>query len=416
MTADAGPAAGIRKRAVRFGLWTAAGVGAFLALVDGVLRPLHSAGSLQGPLDYLNGLGAIVQNPGWGTYRIAGTRLGYSIGFTAWAIVFALNLVYYFLAGFALRLFWEWAGRPRSGPGGSTTAGQGLSRRRFLKTGVKVAAGGAAAAAGYGLLIESRRLDVIDVPLRLRGLPPELEGLRAVQITDVHHGPFLSLARVRAVVDAANELRPDLVLLTGDYVHASDAYIRPVVAELARLRPKIGTLAVLGNHDWLEGVEQTREEFVRWGIPLIDNDRRVLTPDRRLVGAAPVGLAICGVGDYKEDQPDYRKALSGLPEGMPRVLLSHNPDAAEEPELTGSGLRVDLIVSGHTHGGQVCLPLVGAPVIHSRYRQKYRRGLVAGPICPVFVCSGVGTIGVPVRFGVPPELAVLEFRAARSPA
>jgi predicted MPP superfamily phosphohydrolase len=96
---------------------------------------------------------------------------------------------------------------------------------------------------------------------------------------------------------------------------------------------------------------------------------------------------------------------------MPRVLLAHNPDIAEEAGLVKSGLRVDLLVSGHTHGGQICLPLVGAPVTMSRYGQKYRQGLVEGPVCPVFICRGIGVTGLPVRVGVKPEVAVLEFRS-----
>jgi predicted MPP superfamily phosphohydrolase len=122
------------------------------------------------------------------------------------------------------------------------------------------------------------------------------------------------------------------------------------------------------------------------------------------------------VGDLREDPegPNYRKALGGLPPGMPRVLLSHNPDVAEEPGLSPSDLQPNLIVSGHTHGGQIRLPFAGTPIVHSRYGQKYREGLVEGPVCPVFTCRGIGVVGVPIRFGVPPELAVLEFHAARS--
>jgi predicted MPP superfamily phosphohydrolase len=265
---------------------------------------------------------------------------------------------------------------------------------------------------GYSLVLEPRRLDVSRRVIHLRDLPPSLDGLRAVQLSDVHHGPWFSLARVRELVETANDLRPDLVLLTGDYVLSSPVYIEPVAAELARLRPRIATVAVLGNHDWYQSAAMTRDEFARWGIPVIDNDRRVLTPERRLVAEAEAGLALCGVGDLLKDRPDYRRALAGLPGDMPRVLLSHNPDVAEEPELTGSGLRVDLIVSGHTHGGQIKLPFVGAPVSGSWYGEKYREGLVQGPVCPVFICRGIGVVGLPLRVGVTPEMAVLEFRVA----
>jgi predicted MPP superfamily phosphohydrolase len=95
---------------------------------------------------------------------------------------------------------------------------------------------------------------------------------------------------------------------------------------------------------------------------------------------------------------------------MPRLLLSHNPDVAEEKAFVGSGLRVDLMVSGHTHGGQIYIPGLGAPFVPSRYGQKYAQGLVQGPTCPVFVCRGLGLSTLPLRVGVPPEIAVLELR------
>jgi predicted MPP superfamily phosphohydrolase len=270
--------------------------------------------------------------------------------------------------------------------------------------------GAAAAGIGYGLIAEPRWYTVTRRTLSIRDLPPSLDGLRLVQLTDIHHGPWLSLGYVREVVRACNDLRPDLVLLTGDYILQSSVYARPVAEELALLRPAIGTLAVLGNHDWSDGEEQVRREFAAAGLPLIDNARKVLTPDRVLVEEAAEGLAVCGVDDLWRGKPDPRRALDGLPPGMPRLLLSHNPDVAEEYDLVRSGQRVDLMISGHTHGGQVYIPGFGRPFVPSRYGQKYARGLVQGPACPVFVCCGLGMASVPIRLGVPPEVALLELR------
>src|SRR5262249_24905009 len=136
---------------------------------------------------------------------------------------------------------------PEPSRGPALSAGLvGLSRRRFL-----VAAGsGAAAGLGYALGFETRRFLVTRRTVSLRGLPRALDGLRSVQITDIHHGPWLSLDYVRQVVRTANELRPDLILLTGDFVDGPAAYARPLAEELARLQPRIGSVAVLGNHDW----------------------------------------------------------------------------------------------------------------------------------------------------------------------
>jgi predicted MPP superfamily phosphohydrolase len=284
-------------------------------------------------------------------------------------------------------------------------------RRRFLSAAASVAATAAGVGFGYALAVEPRWFGITRRTLPIRDLPPELDGLRLVQLTDIHHGPWLSLDYVRQVVDAANDLEPDLVLLTGDYVAESSRYIPPVMDELARLRPKIGCVAVRGNHDWSEGGPLTQRELARIGVPLLDNTRLVLTPERRLSGDSPVGLALCGVGDLWKDSQDYRAALGGLPDDMPRLLLSHNPDVAEEPAFRSCGLRVDLMVSGHTHGGQVAIPFMGTPVVPSKYGQKYASGMVQGPTCPVFVCRGIGLSVMPVRMGVSPEIAVLELRA-----
>jgi predicted MPP superfamily phosphohydrolase len=398
---------------------------------------------------------------------------------SSWLLRVGINAGLYFAAGFLLHAGRRWAICPATNtlpvpkqrtcigelgasvepsPAGATplvapTAGsdgqpplliRGSSRRRFLITGMKLAGGTAAAGLGYSFLVEPRWFVVSNHVIPIRGLPLSLDGLRLVQLTDIHHGPWLSLAYVREVVQTANDLKPDLIVLTGDYVSQSAAYIQPVVRELGRLQPRIGAVAVLGNHDrWLCG-SLTRKEFAQVGIPVIDNARRVLTADGRLLHdevaaasrAIPVpfgspdlsilpthtpaeGLALCGVGDLWTDKQDYRRALGGLPAGMPRLLLSHNPDVAEERALARSGLRVDLLISGHTHGGQVFIPTLGTPIVPSRFGQKYAQGLVEGPVCPVFVCRGIGETVLPLRVGVPPEIAVLQLqavpdRAARS--
>jgi len=416
--------AGMSPRAVRqtnpiksrtcVGLLTAGAVLGYLVFASAVLRPWHAAGWGQSVLEPFICAASILEAPG----RL--TLLGLHVPCRGPSLVLAVpvNALTYFAFGIVARGVWRWlAGRRGRAAGGASpseataAADQRRARRQFLAAGVKTLVGGTVAGAGYAAVLAPQTPEVTHRTIRLRGLPRGLDGLRAVQVTDVHHGPWLARDRVRRVVDQVNELRPDLVLLTGDYVDQSPEYIAPVADELARLRPLIGMVAVLGNHDWYEGAEQCRREFARLGIPLIDNGRLVLTPERRLVKDAADGLALCGVGDFQEGRQDYVAALGGLPEGMPRVLLAHNPDIAEEPGLVKGGLRVDLMVSGHTHGGQICLPLVGAPITMSRYGQKYRQGLVEGPVCPVFICRGIGVTGLPVRVGVKPEVAVLEFRS-----
>ena len=123
------------------------------------------------------------------------------------------------------------------------------------------------------------------------------------------------------------------------------------------------------------------------------------------------GLCLAGVGDLWTDRQLYARALAGVPGTTPRLLLSHNPDIAEERAFVSSGFRVDLMLSGHTHGGQIYIPGLGTPILPSRYGQKYAQGLVQGPTCPVFVSRGLGTALLPLRVGVPPEIAVIELVA-----
>jgi predicted MPP superfamily phosphohydrolase len=380
-------------------------------LVQWALRPLHEHEQGQPVIGFLLGLDALLQAPGdWLTEGL-GLRGGHHTHPFGWAVATLASAALWCLgvAGISALLRKQPVAPAVAAP---HTPGPRVSRRGFLTLGVKGAAVCAGAGLGYGLVIEPRRLQVSRHAVNVRDLPAELDGLRLVQLTDIHHGPWLSLDYVRRVVAAANALEPDVVCLTGDYVHLSPAYVAPVVAELARLRPRLATVAVLGNHDWWEGVDAMRRAFADAGIPLIDNDRRVLTPDGRLVRDAKVGLALCGVGDLWEDRQDYARALGGLPAAMPRILLSHNPDVAEEPGLVRGGWRVDLMLSGHTHGGQIRIPGLGTPVSSSRYGQKYSQGFVEGPACRVFVCRGIGVSGAPLRFGVPPEIAVLELHPA----
>jgi predicted MPP superfamily phosphohydrolase len=408
MSATASPGKGGAAGGLRWGLLTAAGVFFYGLLVRGLSMPLHAIGIGQPVTAYVNGLGWLLHLPG-GTAAGALGLASSPYNLQTWLIGLALDVPLYFLVGLLARAVWLRL-RPHAEP--APVADSAPSRRHFLRTSLRLVGGSAAAGLGYALAAEPHWYTVTRRTISLRGLPPSLDGLRLVQLTDIHHGPWLSLGYVREVVAACNALRPDLVLLTGDYILQSSAYVRPVAEELGQLRSAIGTLAVLGNHDWHEGGHLVRREFAEAGLPLIDNARRVLTPDRELVDGAAEGLAVCGVDDLWCGRPNPQRALAGLPPGMPRLLLSHNPDVAEERNLVRSGLRVDLMISGHTHGGQVYVPGFGTPFVPSRYGQKYARGLAQGPICPVFVCRGLGMATVPLRIGVPPEIAVLELRCA----
>ena len=405
--------------------------------------PMHARGEAQTLLGHVNALAFMLAVPGQAVAReLAGgfdNRFSPEYHVTA----SAANGVFYVLLVRLLLGIGAWVCGRSAAPAGATpqaiaedattptgpaeqaasvaSASQALSRRDFLlattRAGAGVALAGVAAGPAWALFVQPRRYEIVRHRLALPDLPTELDGLRIVQLSDIHHGPWLSLDYIARVVTDTNALRPDLVLLTGDYVQGRRHYVSPCVAALAALAPRIGVLAVLGNHDWWEGVDEARGAFGRVGIPLLDNDRRVLTPQRRLArvdeagGPEARGLAIAGLGDYLEGGPDFAAALDGLPAHMPCLLMSHWPDAAEDPAMRYGRWRVDLMLSGHTHGGQVRLPLVGTPIVPSRYGQKYAAGFVDGPACRVYVNRGIGTALLPVRWGVAPEITVFDLSA-----
>ncbi len=253
------------------------------------------------------------------------------------------------------------------------------------------------------------RILISTYQMEIAGLDKGLNGLRIVQLTDIHHGPWLPIEFVQAIVEKVNNLKPDIVALTGDYVVNSPRYITPVVEALAELKPAIATVGVLGNHDWWEGGTSIVDALKKHNVVLLDNDRRFLTPGRELVANPVPGLCLAGVGDPWADSVDFDAALANIPDDIPRIVLSHNPDCAEDRHFMQSGYRIDLMLSGHTHGGQVCFPGNGQPVLPKIRKYKYAKGLVFGPRCPVYICRGIGTAGVPLRLGADPEIAVFDL-------
>ncbi len=392
-------------------------VNGYIAAADWGLVAMHHRGVVQGLLGFLDGISAVLQVPGMATVIGLGFRHGHHTTPQLWFGMLAANFMLWVIAGWvAVALLFPSRQPVRESaepaPDIAAPPPERVSRRALLTSGLRVATVGALGVGGYSLLYTPRRFEITRRLQALRGLRPELDGLRVVQLTDIHHGPNLSLDYVREVIAATNALRPDVVLLTGDYVYRSPRYIVPVVRELAELRGSIGVVGVLGNHDWWEDATMTRSAFAQAGIPLIDNSRIFVTPDRKLATDASQGLCIAGVGDYLEDYTRFDAALAFVPESMPRLLLSHNPDAAEDPDLLAMKPRIDLMICGHTHGGQVRFPVVGSMIVPSRYGQKYALGLVKGPACDVYVSRGIGTTILPIRFNVPPEIALMELRSA----
>ena len=272
-----------------------------------------------------------------------------------------------------------------------------MNRRQFLRTAVY----GSAVVVPLGstclAFAESTDLRVARLGIPLPQLPRAFHGLRVAFITDIHLGPFITEDYVRSVVRTTMALAPDLVLLGGDYSHRDNKYIAPCFDILKFLHAPLGVFGVLGNHDYYRNaVEETRTGMQRAHVEELTNRGVWLAR-----GGARFRLA--GVDDLLYGQPNLTAALGDCTPTDACLLVSHNPDFAE----TLTDRRVGLVLSGHTHGGQVNVPLLGAPWTPSAYGSKYAHGLVDAPATTVYISAGVGMTAVPVRANRKPEIAII---------
>lgn len=268
-----------------------------------------------------------------------------------------------------------------------------MNRRAFLRTALYTpAAAAAVGGTGYGFF-EAGWVRVDRQTLRLPRLPVSLHGLTVAFITDIHHGPYTDLEYVAGIVRTTNLLAADLTLLGGDYSLRDRQYIGPCLEVLAGLRAPLGVYGVLGNHDYWHGARETKAGLRAAGVT-------ELTNAGVWVERGGERFRLAGVDDLWAGRPELAPALGDATPADACLLVSHNPDFAE----TLRDRRVGLVLCGHTHGGQVVLPGVGAPWTPSRYGEKYARGLVEAPATTVYVSRGLGTSGVPARIGSRPEI------------
>lgn len=236
----------------------------------------------------------------------------------------------------------------------------------------------------------------------------QCDGLKIVILSDLHVGsPHNDLDNLIKVVEATNALHPDLILLAGDYViHEvmGGTFVRPelIAHELKNLTAKLGMYAVLGNHDWWYSASRVQTAFKQEGIPLLDN-----AAIRIQNGSCDFWLA--GIGDYWMGQHDINKALRPIPDTATVLAFTHNPDIFYELPN-----RIALTFAGHTHGGQVNLPVLGRLIVPSRYGEKFALGHISEGGGNMFVTTGIGTSILPVRFRVPPEIAVAVLTALKT--
>lgn len=267
------------------------------------------------------------------------------------------------------------------------------------------AALGAGALGAYAFLVEPRWLELTRPRIHLRGLHPSLEGLRIALLTDLHAGNGTPLSLIRRACRMAMAERPHLVALTGDFAADDAGEFGRVLDALAGLSAPLGVYAVPGNHDHIVGIGVWHRQ-VRAHPRIRDLTNAAVV--RRVGGAR---LCVAGVDDLSEGAP---RLVLPPPEARDfTLLLAHDPDQAERARRGYD--RVDLVLSGHTHGGQVRLPGVGALRNPARRDDLYDEGLRRRPWTQVYVSRGVGTVHLPVRFLCRPEVAVLELTGAPRP-
>ena len=290
------------------------------------------------------------------------------------------------------------------GPTPTLPAG-GPTRRQFLTTAAVVTPFGIA---GYGTWINRANFELRDVAFPVPHLPPALEGLRVALLTDIHYGPYLSLPELQRTVDMANETRPHLTLVTGDFITRVGDPLDACLAQLRRLRAEAGIFGCLGNHEIYARCEDYAEAACRRiGIQIL----RGRSIPLRYSGAE---LNLVGVDYQPQFQSRTRRApyLVGagrfLRPGAVNLLMSHNPDVFP----VAADLGYDLVVSGHTHGGQITVEILEQTLNVSRFFTPFVAGLYRRGSSALYVSRGIGTINVPMRLGARPEVTLLRLTSA----
>lgn len=279
-----------------------------------------------------------------------------------------------------------------------------LTRRGWIRATIF---SGLAIGGGVGY-VSSKRLEKVHVDVPLAGLPKRLEGLKIGVMADFHAGAFTSREDIDHAISMVNEENPDLIALLGDYVDGAYSRSRKNVEKgsyvfdaLRSLRAPLGMYAVLGNHDHWTDADLVRKKLSMLPVVILDNQS--VTMDN--------GLAIAGVDDFWEGPSNPFKPLRNLSQKSVVIMLSHNPDV--NIQLRGDK-RVRLVISGHTHGGQIRIPLIHwAPWVPCSMKYRGSSGLIRETEQRwTFITKGVGTFFLPVRLACPPDIGILHLKRA----
>jgi hypothetical protein len=268
-----------------------------------------------------------------------------------------------------------------------------ITRRKLI---LGLAGIGVAGAAGYGVH-SAREFEIESVPMR----PPKWEGgpFTIVFLADIHRGPYVSMDYLFKVAQAASGLDPDLVLFGGDYVYASKKYFEEAFEPFARLDPPAGKWGILGNHDHYNGRKAALEAMKKYRVEDLTNESAKLWINRN-------PLWLFGIDDYRTGHPDPVRAVKAVPKGGLCIGMTHNPDLYLKMPLS---LEPPLLLAGHTHGGQMRLPFIGAPFLYPGHGKAFEEGEKRVGRSRVHVSRGIGTIALPMRFNCPAEITVVRI-------
>ena len=287
-----------------------------------------------------------------------------------------------------------------------------MNRRDFLKYSFR---GLIVATLGKGYYNSTgAQVELVRVPVRIKQLPGPLQGLKIGLLTDIHASFVVSEELIKTAANLVMSERPDVIVLTGDYISGSTKFLSGSIGEfksqylercanaLSRLKAPLGVYGVLGNHDFWSGSASVKAIcdtlHKRVGVTWLRNANIELNKS----GAS---FHLLGVDDYWEPSCSLMAACKGVNKDSIRILLSHNPDINDDIALSKE--RIDLVLSGHTHGGQVVVPFLGQPVMPSKFGQKYRQGLIRDGDRQTYVSRGVGCLLAPIRLNCMPEATVL---------
>lgn len=275
-----------------------------------------------------------------------------------------------------------------------------LSRRQTLKT---LFTATPIAAAANAFFIEPNRLSITRREIQIKNLAPELDGFTIGQLSDFHYKPEKDHSLMEKVVAAVNAEQVDFLALTGDYITEDASVLAPLMEHISQLESKYGAAAIMGNHDgWTSARGIFRRSFEKIGIPFLINQNTKID-----INGTP--LHVAGSDYVWLGAPDVAKTLKGIPSDSPVIALVHEPDFFDNMRAVRD---IDLQLSGHTHGGQCRVPLIGYAPVKVDYGKKYIYGHYQQDRSQIFVSRGTGTSGLRVRFACPPELVVLTLRSA----